>query len=163
MSKIVDDVKSGLKGIRGAGDALRGGLMEATDDAFDNNNKHPITQANQAKNRAIAEKGKQDIRGADEMVARHEWQRKGVAPPGETTTSSAGAGGGLEATSGTHAHSGYHEAPSQYQGAGATDAGYGQGNFSQTREGYEGVPTGPRETGTHAAAPGTQGTMREGY
>ncbi|KAK8023913.1 hypothetical protein PG993_011979 [Apiospora rasikravindrae] len=72
MSKIVDDVKSGLKGIRGAGDAIRGSAMEVTDQAFDNNSNHPQTQLAQAKNHNIAEKGKQDIAGTDHMVARHE-------------------------------------------------------------------------------------------
>ncbi|KAI0839365.1 hypothetical protein F5Y06DRAFT_295391 [Hypoxylon sp. FL0890] len=79
MSKIVDDVKTGLKGIRGAGDAIRGEVLEAADQAFDNNHNHPETQASQAKNRAIAEKGKQDVKDIDEMFARREWERKGVS------------------------------------------------------------------------------------
>ncbi|KAI1137661.1 hypothetical protein F5Y05DRAFT_77044 [Hypoxylon sp. FL0543] len=79
MSKIVDDVKTSLKGIRGAGDAIRGEVLEATDQAFDNNQNHPVTQASQAKNKAIAEKGKQDVKGVDEMFARREWERKGVS------------------------------------------------------------------------------------
>ncbi|KAI0376771.1 hypothetical protein F5Y04DRAFT_197802 [Hypomontagnella monticulosa] len=81
MSKIVDDVKTGLKGIRGAGDAIRGGVMEVTDQAFDNNQSHPDTQTSRAKNRAIAEKGKQDVKNVDEMFARREWERKGVSAP----------------------------------------------------------------------------------
>ncbi|KAI2615313.1 hypothetical protein GGR54DRAFT_642333 [Hypoxylon sp. NC1633] len=79
MSKIVDDVKTGIKGIRGAGDAIRGGVLEATDQTFDNNQNHPETQASQAKNRAITEKGKQDVRSVDDMLARREWERKGVS------------------------------------------------------------------------------------
>ncbi|KAM0426111.1 hypothetical protein ACHAPT_008742 [Fusarium lateritium] len=81
MSKIVDDVKSGLKGIRGAGDAIRGEVLQATDQAFEKNPDHPATVGSQAENEAIAQKGKRDMRGADEMFARHEWERKGVAPP----------------------------------------------------------------------------------
>ncbi|KAI1077734.1 hypothetical protein F5B20DRAFT_550160 [Whalleya microplaca] len=76
MSKIVDDVKTGIKGVRGVGDTIRGSVMEATDEAFHTNPKHPQTQASQAKNRAIAEKGKQGVEGVDNMLARHEWDRK---------------------------------------------------------------------------------------
>ncbi|KAI1800232.1 hypothetical protein F4811DRAFT_540145 [Daldinia bambusicola] len=87
MSKIIDDVKTGLKGIRGAGDAIRGEAMEVTDQAFDNNQNHPQTQTAQAKNRAIAEKGKQDVKKVDNMFAEHEWERKGVPrTEGHTTT-----------------------------------------------------------------------------
>ncbi|KAI0105362.1 hypothetical protein F4776DRAFT_475378 [Hypoxylon sp. NC0597] len=78
MSKIVDDIKTGLKGIRGAGDAIRGEVLEATDQAFDNNQNHPETRASQAKNRVVAEKGKQDLRSVDDMLARREWEHKGV-------------------------------------------------------------------------------------
>ncbi|KAF4465566.1 hypothetical protein FALBO_7586 [Fusarium albosuccineum] len=85
MSKIVEDVKSGLKGIRGAGDAIRGEVLEATDKAFEKDPTHPATQESQAENRAILEKGKKDMRGADEMVARHEWERKGVPPPADVS------------------------------------------------------------------------------
>ncbi|KAI0101069.1 hypothetical protein F4814DRAFT_104280 [Daldinia grandis] len=78
MSKLIDDVKTSLKGIRGAGDAIRGEAMEVTDQAFDNNQNHPETQTAQAKNRMIAEKGKQDVKNVDNMFAQREWERKGV-------------------------------------------------------------------------------------
>ncbi|KAI1391761.1 uncharacterized protein F4822DRAFT_104893 [Hypoxylon trugodes] len=78
MSKIVEDVKTGIKGIRGVGDAIRGEVLDATDQAFDNKN-HPETQSSQLKNRTIAEKGKQDVRNVDDMLARREWERKGVS------------------------------------------------------------------------------------
>ncbi|KAM0187734.1 hypothetical protein ACHAPA_012048 [Fusarium lateritium] len=81
MSKLVDDVKSGLKGIRGAGDALRGGVLDATDQAFDTNPNHPETLKSRTDNRGIAEKGKQDMKGADNMISRREWEHKGVNPP----------------------------------------------------------------------------------
>ncbi|KAI0010814.1 hypothetical protein F4779DRAFT_616255 [Xylariaceae sp. FL0662B] len=87
MSKILDDVKTGLKGIRGAGDAIRGSVMEATDEAFDNNRNHPQTQATQAKNRALTEKGKQDVQGVDNMLAQHEWDRKAQQQPAACGTS----------------------------------------------------------------------------
>ncbi|KAI8959398.1 hypothetical protein F5Y11DRAFT_304006 [Daldinia sp. FL1419] len=78
MSKIIDDVKTGLKGIRGAGDAIRGEAMEVTDQVFDNNQNHPQTRTSQTKNREIAEKGKQEVRNVDDMFAQREWERKGV-------------------------------------------------------------------------------------
>lgn len=76
MSHIVDDVKSGLKGIRGAGDVVRGSLMEATDNTFE---PEGTVVPQQNKNAAVKEKGKQDIKGADEMISRHEWERKNRA------------------------------------------------------------------------------------
>ncbi|KAI1658572.1 hypothetical protein F4813DRAFT_388341 [Daldinia decipiens] len=78
MSRLIDDVKTGLKGIRGAGDAIRGEAMEITDQAFDNNQNHPETQAAQTKNRAIAEKWKQNVKDVDNMFAQREWEHKGV-------------------------------------------------------------------------------------
>ncbi|KAI1472146.1 uncharacterized protein F4812DRAFT_407639 [Daldinia caldariorum] len=86
MSRIVDDVKTGLKGIRGAGDAIRGEAMEVTDQAFDNDQTHPETQTAQAKNRAIAEKGRQDVKKVDDMFAQREWERKGVPRTDAHTT-----------------------------------------------------------------------------
>ncbi|KFA61561.1 hypothetical protein S40285_04010 [Stachybotrys chlorohalonatus IBT 40285] len=80
MSKVTDNIKAGLKGIRGAGDVIRGEALDAADRAFDNPN-HPANQANAGKNRTIAEQGRQDLRDADEAFARREWERKGVAPP----------------------------------------------------------------------------------
>ncbi|CAH0002506.1 unnamed protein product [Clonostachys byssicola] len=76
MSNIIDDVKSGLKGIKGAGDTLRGSLMEAADQTFEPNQQHPSVVARNEKHRATAEKGKMDVEGADAMVSRHEWNRK---------------------------------------------------------------------------------------
>ncbi|KAI1148754.1 hypothetical protein F4825DRAFT_81363 [Nemania diffusa] len=74
-NKIVDDVKTGLKGIRGAGDALRGNLMQTADHTLDNNKNHPTTQASELKNQSIAEKGKKDIQALDDRLARHEQER----------------------------------------------------------------------------------------
>ncbi|KAJ4212986.1 hypothetical protein FSOLCH5_013789 [Fusarium solani] len=88
MSKLVDDVKSGLKGIRGAGDAIRGEVLKATDQTFEKNPDHPATVESRTENEGIAEKGKRDLRGADEMLARHEWKRKGVASPAQGAAAS---------------------------------------------------------------------------
>lgn len=72
MSKVVEDVKSGLKGLRGAGDAIRGSTMEAADELFDQGANHPQSAASQTKNRALAEKGAQDVKTADQSIgSRH--------------------------------------------------------------------------------------------
>lgn len=78
-NKTLDNVKAGLKGIRGAGDAIRGSAMEATDQAFDSQPNHPETRGSATKNHAIAEKGQQDLRHADEMLARHKQTNKTAA------------------------------------------------------------------------------------
>lgn len=72
MPNAVQDIKSGLKGIRGAGEAIRGGAMEATDQLFEQDTNHPQTQASTAKNQAIKEKGMNEAAGADrDMGSRH--------------------------------------------------------------------------------------------
>lgn len=72
MTRAVQDIKSGLKGIRGAGEAIRGGAMEATDQLFDQDSNHPQTQASEAKNRAIKEKGLHEATAADrDLGSRH--------------------------------------------------------------------------------------------
>lgn len=76
MSKIVDDVKSGVKAVRGAGDALRGSAMEVADQVLDSNPSHPATAAARTKNRALAEKGKQDMHVADAEIGAREHQRE---------------------------------------------------------------------------------------
>lgn len=75
MSKVVEDVKSGVKAVRGAGDALRGSVMEVADQAFDSNPSHPKTAAAQTKNHTLAEKGKQDMHVADAEIGARERQR----------------------------------------------------------------------------------------
>ncbi|TGJ78897.1 hypothetical protein E0Z10_g9868 [Xylaria hypoxylon] len=76
MSKVVDDVKTGIKGVRGAGDVLRGNLMETTDHAFDSNKNHPDTAASKLKNQTIAEKGKRDVQAVDDRLAEHDQKRE---------------------------------------------------------------------------------------
>lgn len=115
MTGIIDDVKSGLKGIRGAGDAIRGTAMEKTDEVFDNDNNHPQTQLSQAQHRGIIEKGKQDIAGTDHMVARHE-QKHGK----DTAT---GAAAASEPVASSTANTATGTTPT----TGATSAGTGTG------------------------------------
>ncbi|KAI0909237.1 hypothetical protein F4824DRAFT_98344 [Ustulina deusta] len=103
-SKIVDDVKTGIKGVRGAGEALRGNLLDAADQAFDTNQNHPDTQASKLKNQTIAEKGKRDMQAVDDRLADHEQKREArkLNQPGL-------AGNGAGAAKGT----GHHPMPLQ--------------------------------------------------
>ncbi|KAI1189189.1 hypothetical protein F5B17DRAFT_218925 [Nemania serpens] len=136
-SKIIDDVKTGVQGIRGAGDALRGNLMKATDQAFDsgssnNSNKRgalgdPTTQAAELKNQAIADKGKRDIDAADEMLARREREREASkldrearAAAGASARADAGAGAGTGAGVNTGVNPGVHSTGLAGNGAGAS-------------------------------------------
>lgn len=68
MSKITDDIRAGLKGIRGAGDVIRGKAMEAADNLFDPKTHETETNASKARNRALADQGVQDIKDADRVI-----------------------------------------------------------------------------------------------
>lgn len=70
-SNIAQEIKAGLKGIHGAGEAIRGSTLEATDELLDNGGpKHADTQASKLQNQTIKEKGKQDLRGADAVIGK---------------------------------------------------------------------------------------------
>jgi hypothetical protein len=56
---IVDDIKSGLHGIHGAGEAIRGGAMEALDSIFHK-------KEGEAKDREIYERGLAEMRGTED-------------------------------------------------------------------------------------------------
>lgn len=70
-SKTADNVKTGLKGLRGAGDAVRGGVAQTVDQAFDPQPDHPKTKGNVTRNHAIAEKGEGDLHDAGQMLSQH--------------------------------------------------------------------------------------------
>lgn len=89
MSKAVQDIKSGLKGIRGAGEAIRGGAMEATDQLLEQNANHPQTQASTAKNQAIKEKGMQEATGADHDIGSRHGPNTAQAGTGTAASASA--------------------------------------------------------------------------
>lgn len=77
MSRIIDDVKTGLKGIKGAGDTLRGGAMEAVDDTFENRGNTDAAAAAHGRNQGLMEKGKQDLGHVDQAIAEHEHRSAG--------------------------------------------------------------------------------------
>jgi hypothetical protein len=98
MPQIVEDIKTGLKGIRGAGDAIRGEAMAATDQAFERNPHDPAAIESRERNKAVAGKGKMDIDGADEMIARRE--KAGEVRRGEVPEASTGVAPGTGRTTG---------------------------------------------------------------
>ncbi|KAK6204062.1 hypothetical protein LQW54_008523 [Pestalotiopsis sp. IQ-011] len=79
MTNIGNDIKSGLKGIHGVGETLRGTVNEAADQALDTDAKHPASQASQLEHRGTAAKGRAEVDGADGMLARHEAKHGGNA------------------------------------------------------------------------------------
>lgn len=124
MSGIAQDIKTGIKGVRGAGDALRGGLMEATDEVFDNNQRHPTTQQSELENKTISAKGKADMKGVDNMLARHEQHHeaaKDQAAIDRHGTAAARSGAGVGGQAGTAGAA----APTNPQGFGNTGNGLG--------------------------------------
>ena len=60
-NEAIGDAKGILKGIKGAGDAIRGTFNESVDTAFKDTR-------GEAKNKAIKEKGQADMQRADERV-----------------------------------------------------------------------------------------------
>ncbi|KAI0418992.1 hypothetical protein F5X98DRAFT_335793 [Xylaria grammica] len=101
-SKIVEDVKTSVKGIRGAGDALRGNLLGATDQAFDNNQNHPDIAASKLKNQTIAEKGKRDVQAVDDRLAEHDQKREARKLHQDGLGGAAGNGAGAARGTGHH-------------------------------------------------------------
>lgn len=97
MSKVADDVKAGLKGIRGAGEAVRGGAMEATDELLDRNPDHPQTRVSETENQAIKEKGKQQLASADNTIGHHHGTRSKTAAAAAARGGAPPAGGGTAA------------------------------------------------------------------
>ena len=77
MTRIVDDVKTGLKGIKGAGDTLRGGAMEAVDATFENRGNADAAAAAHGRNQGLMEKGRQDLGHVDQAISEHERRAAG--------------------------------------------------------------------------------------
>ncbi|KAJ9660182.1 hypothetical protein H2198_002688 [Neophaeococcomyces mojaviensis] len=84
-----EQVRSGLKGIHGIGEAIRGTAMEATDEAFN-------TKDGAAKNKAIADKGFADAKQADHNlghnhgIGSNNTAHTATNTPGMPTTTGAG-------------------------------------------------------------------------
>jgi len=91
---IVDDIKSGLHGIHGAGEAIRGGAMEALDGVFHK-------KEGEAKDRDIYERGLAEMRGAEDR-----FETKPLPPRKDDH----------------HGFGHHHELQSQGQGSHFTDA-----------------------------------------
>jgi hypothetical protein len=101
-SNIGNDIKGAVKGIHGAGEAIRGTFNQSVDTAFND-------KAGEAKNRVVTEKGINEVESADRTVG----AGRGVATGGVTggTTTGAGTHSGAvgnmqsdQAATGTMAH-----------------------------------------------------------
>jgi hypothetical protein len=105
--KFTDDVKSAFRGIRGAGDAIRGTAMEAVDTAAD-------SKEGEARNHALAQKGVNDMEGADQRFGQRREEHHTVGPAAGTAgqhavtgnTATTGIGAGSGAVTGSDAHAG---------------------------------------------------------
>jgi len=80
------DAKGILKGIKGAGDAIRGTVNESVDTAFND------TQG-EAKNKAVKEKGQADMQRADATVGGNTPTTTHTTTGGTTTGAGAHSGG----------------------------------------------------------------------
>lgn len=58
---LSDQIRSGVKGIHGVGEAIRGTAMQATDEIFN-------SPEGAAKNKVIADRGAEDARQADNVI-----------------------------------------------------------------------------------------------
>ena len=108
---IGDQIKSGIKGVHGIGEAIRGTAMAETDKAFGTQNT-----AETVKNENIARKGFADMKAADENIGHNH----GVKGTTATTTTGTSAAQTAPATS-AGAHS---TAPGNIGSTGST---FGQG------------------------------------
>lgn len=110
---IGDQIRSGLKGIKGTGDAIRGTAMEELDKAVDPKSS---SKTGSSKNQAIADKGVSEVKAADANLGHHHGISSGVANTGADTTPAAPAANTAPATS-----SGAHSvAPGNIGSTGAT-------------------------------------------
>ena len=86
-SNLGSDIKGAVKGIHGAGEAIRGTFNQGVDAAFND-------KAGEAKNQAVTEKGITEVESADRNVgAGHGVRTGGVA--GRTTTAAGAHSGAI--------------------------------------------------------------------
>jgi hypothetical protein len=84
-SNIGNDIKGAVKGVHGAGEAIRGTFNQAVDTAFGD-------KAGEVKNKAVVEKGINEVEATDRNIgARHGVKTGGVT---DGTTTGAGAHSG---------------------------------------------------------------------
>jgi hypothetical protein len=117
---VVGDVKSALKGIKGAGDAIRGSVNESVDTAFNE-------PEGKVHNQAIKEKGEADMQAADQRLTQPH------AAGTNTGVKTGGLGGTNSAAGGTTT------------GAGAHSGGVGNMSSNVPSTGLGGEPTATRE------------------
>ena len=84
-SKIGSDIKSAVKGIHGAGEALRGNINQSVDTAFND-------KSGQVKNEAVAERGVNEMENSDAMAGATHGVRTGGITGGTTTSAGAHSG-----------------------------------------------------------------------
>jgi hypothetical protein len=162
MSRLGRDIKAGVKGLHGVGETIRGTFNEAADQIFDSKQKRPHTQSSQLNNRAIIEKGKAEIDGADEMIARYEAKRKGGRLPVATNVDTQ--------------HAGEYSRPTEGYTPGTTGSAIGNTSsatsnvhakptegYTQPTEGYAPAPAGSTTGMTSSAARNMETRPAEAY
>ena len=92
-SNIISDIKSGLKGLHGVGETVRGNINQAIDTAAHD-------QVGESKNQAVAAKGEREMARGEDMVDRHRGLKTGGVGVGSTVTT------GTETMERSGAHSG---------------------------------------------------------
>lgn len=110
-NSVGDQIKSGLKGIHGIGEAIRGTAMSETDKAFGTANRPGA-----AENEASAKQGVADMKRADDKLGHNH----GVNSNTTTTTTTTGTG-----TAATDMSHGAHATAPGNIGVGSTGSGIG--------------------------------------
>lgn len=150
---VLGDVKSALKGVRGAGDAIRGQFNESVDAAFQDG-------LGESKNRAVKEKGIADLDQADAR-----FKKSHNAPTtANATTPSAGLGAPVTGTAHDTTsvpHSGPGLGSSHYDSLDSNKHGRGGETQTSTQEGS--TSTYPAEGfNQQGGAAGTPGGLTTG-
>lgn len=85
-NSIGEQIRSGLKGIHGVGEAIRGSAMEEVDKAFDPKSS---SKTGPSQNQAIAEKGVADMKAADQNLGHNHGVNTADANTAPATSSGA--------------------------------------------------------------------------
>jgi hypothetical protein len=84
-NKVGNDIKAAVKGIHGAGEAIRGTINQSVDTAFND-------KAGEVKNRAVTENGINEVESADRTAGEGHGAAKGGFTGGTTTRAGAHSG-----------------------------------------------------------------------